>query len=101
MTITGPVGSRGAMALRKVPATPERPPKSAASSTIRCRRSVQKRAATAGVISMAAISTTPTACSPTMTVITIRPISARSTARTGNPRDCRKPGSKIRALNSL
>ena len=80
-TITGPVGIRGTKELMKVPTTPDKPPKAAASSTILCRCSVQKRAATAGVMSIAAISTTPTACKPTITVSAISPISRASIQR--------------------
>ena len=75
------MGIRGASELIKVPTTPAKPPKAAASNTIVPRRSVQKRAVTAGVINIAATNTTPTACRPTITVSEIKPISKTSIQR--------------------
>ena len=47
---------------------------------------VQKRAAAAGVMSIAAINTTPTACIPVTTASTVNEVSSRSSAFTGSPK---------------
>ncbi len=69
-TITGPVGSRGTRALASEPVTPAAAPMPAASRIMEPRRSVHWRAAAAGVMRAATMSTTPTVCRPTTTTTT-------------------------------
>ena len=61
ITIHGPVGMEGAMYEIYAPIIPDIPPNNAARKSITFNRSVQNRAAAAGVMSIAAIRTTPTA----------------------------------------
>ena len=61
ITIQGPVGMEGAAYEINAPATPENAPNNAARMIILSKSWVQNRDAAAGVISIAAVSTTPTA----------------------------------------
>src|SRR5690606_16075502 len=85
ITIQGPVGIDGAAYETKAPLKPENAPINAAITSIIPNRSVQKRAAAAGVISMAATKTTPTACMPTTTANTVKVVKTNSNALTGKP----------------
>src|SRR5687767_1537236 len=62
---------------------------------------VQNLAAAAGVISIAAMSTTPIACIPTTTASTVRVVRIISSHFTGNPMETAKCSSKEMSVNSL
>ena len=100
-TIHGPVGIAGASPLITVPPTPDRAPTPAAIMIMIPSDSVQYRPAAAGMISMDAISTTPTACKPTVMVITISVAIKNSMRFTGYPIDLANSGSKLTIFISL
>ncbi len=81
----GPVGRRASLTLNNAPIIPDSAPNSAASSNITPKRSVHCRAAAAGAISIAAISTTPTVCKPISTAMTIKDVSKMLNRPVGKP----------------
>ncbi len=99
--IIGPVGRRDWVTLRTAPQTPATAPNSAASAIMTPRRSVHCRAATAGPISIATISTTPTVCRPITTAMTISEVSSTLKRSVAKPRLAAKSASNARSLNSL
>ena len=100
-TISGPVDSPRPAALTTAPDTPASVPNSADSTTMAPRLRVHCRAAVAGAMIMAVISTTPTICNPTTTARATMAVIAASSARTGSPSEAAKPGSKETSLNSF
>jgi hypothetical protein len=100
-TMVGPVERPAPVLLISAPTTPASAPNSPDSGTIRPRRCVHCRAATAGATTIALINTTPTVCRPTTMAATNRVVSSTSSARTGRPRLAAYSGSKLRSLNSF
>lgn len=100
-TVKGPVGKLLPLALIKVPMKPLRAPNNPDITIMIPSLSVQYRADTAGVMSRAAIRTTPTAWIPTTTAMTMRNIINCSRKATGYPIPRANPGSKLTSLNSL
>jgi hypothetical protein len=76
-------------------------PNTAASISMTLILSVQNLAAAAGVISIAAINTTPTACMPSTTANTVKDVSRSLKNLTGKPKEVAKFSSNARNVNSL
>ena len=84
-TITGPVGKAGADADRAAPTKADRPPIAPLIASSKLVRSVQKRAATVGMMSRATIRTKPTILRPITVTRVTRPMTRRSVRRTSMP----------------
>jgi hypothetical protein len=100
-TMVGPVGMCAAVPLSSVPLTPATAPNAAASTTITPSELVHCRAAAAGAMTMALISTTPTVWSPMTMAMTRNVVSRTSMVRMGMPWDAPYSGSKLSSLNSF
>jgi hypothetical protein len=100
-TMVGPVGSPSWVKLSSAPITPASAPNDAERTIMVASRLVHCRAAAAGPISIAAISTTPTVCKPMTTATTISDVNSTLSRLVPKPRLLANSGSKVSSLNSL